>query len=516
MILRVLLSGLLLLAMPCLVKSADQAADLKQVPSAWERTFTGQVQWQKMTSWGILLVKSVNTLYGIDPADGKILWEDKQFGNLKTNGFTMAPSGPFFIVKAREKYGRVRVFNYSDGITLFDSKATDLKDVAGTFFLPKSGNILVVGVQQPGDKAAVMLYSLGTGYQVWANEDAFKRPEKKEKKKKKKKKKKKSKFGGFSKNLMKGLGNALEKAGYADTRTTNALLKDTFNIPRLLGDPLELDAKSFVLNTNQGVYMFNTTNGKLVWKNTQFPSSSETRFYISDLRPNTVFLGLEGTSEKQVRTKEGVTYEKTYQSYFGAIDRAAGTMLWKPLASVNGRLNRPVFHSKGLIISPQTNQKEYVKLIDYDSGQSLWGKKGRGIKVKGGIVDSRNLKNGIVLTSNFDSAWSNKGAVFFLSYLNISTGKEQLKKPFKVRGRMKYSVVMPTGLLYSTSDEVNILDLKSGVLVLDKPFKRNANAESIYKGVLFTYSNKHKSVYAISLKSGKIKKLNSAPIQFKR
>ena len=93
------------------------------------------------------------------------------------------------------------------------------------------------------------------------------------------------------------------------------------------------------------------------------------------------------------------------------------------------------------------------------------GNKGKGIKAQGSVVSYIVTDKGILLTTAFDNAWNNKAEEYYLNILDPVSGKLKFEKAIKLKGDLVRTELVPKGLLFVTTKEINILDLASGSLV---------------------------------------------------
>ena len=187
-------------------------------------------------------------------------------------------------------------------------------------------------------------------------------------------------------------------------------------------------------------------------------------------------------------------------------------------------LNEVIVSEKGLIICPRSSQKPTINLVDYESGQTVWGNKGKGIKAQGSVVSYIVTDKGILLTTAFDNAWNNKAEEYYLNILDPVSGKLKFEKAIKLKGDLVRTELVPKGLLFVTTKEINILDLASGSLAWPnsieagssmsqdkiRPFPTGDNGS----GKLYVYSPKEKAVLEVDKKSGSFKKITAASIEF--
>ena len=98
----------------------------------------------------------------------------------------------------------------------------------------------------------------------------------------------------------------------------------------------------------------------------------------------------------------------TYTSSYRAYDIATSEQLWKKTVSVIGRLGHSTWVGENLLILPFGRNNSKVNLIDMQTGEGLWGKKGRGVPIKGGIDSYTPTENGmLVITTRNDKNFQN-------------------------------------------------------------------------------------------------------------
>jgi hypothetical protein len=154
----------------------------------------------------------------------------------------------------------------------------------------------------------------------------------------------------------------------------------------------------------------------------------------------------------------------------------------------------------------------------------MWGNKGKGIKAQGSVVSYIPTEKGLLITTAFDNAWNNKAEEFYLNILDPNTGTLKYEKSIKLKGDLVRTELMPKGLLFITTKEVNILDTQTGTLVWansieagnsfnsDKvrPFPTGESAD----GKMFVYSPKEKGVFEIDKQAGTFRKITPGKIEF--
>ena len=117
---------------------------------------------------------------------------------------------------------------------------------------------------------------------------------------------------------------------------------------------------------------------------------------------------------------------------------------------------------RGLVVSEGDSNKGRLQLLDYTTGQGLWGSKGRGVEISGLVLDYAFAGSNLVVTTGYDSIWSTKATAYLLYVLDPAAGAFRFAKPFKVKGRMLRTDLAEYGLSYVTTHEINVFDPATG------------------------------------------------------
>jgi outer membrane protein assembly factor BamB len=379
-----------------------------------------------------------------------------------------------------------------NGKVLFDSRKERI-GVLSRHVLQSAGKLLVIGMRPNNLIASLFMYDIASGQQVWANDDLFK-----------------------TETNGKGLLGKLQKLG-----------DELGSLQALTSEPYEIDQNSLLLTHPNYVIKINSTNGQVIWKNKIEPSKHG-QVYFSPYKKGVVYVGtdIESTTGSGFTTSNGSESEpkKFYYNLYYAYDVNTGTPIWKQPAKENDLLNQVIMHEKGLIICPRSSQKPTINLVSYETGETLWGKKGKGIKAEGSVVSYITTPQGILITTAFDNAWNNKAEEYFLNILDPGTGTLKYPKSIKLKGDLIKSEFIPKGLLFTTTKEVNILDTNTGTLLwpnsieagnpfnsdMARPFPTGDNGT----GKLFVYSPKERVLFEVDKQAGTSKQITSTKIEF--
>ncbi|MBI1767251.1 MAG: PQQ-binding-like beta-propeller repeat protein [Bacteroidetes bacterium] len=466
--------------------------------ASWSAKFTSAINWQRVHSLGYIIVSTNDGLYGVNPTDGKIIWENKKYAALDPSLLEEVEGTEFLTISYKTDQSSTiplqALIEVTGGKVLFDSQKEGI-GVLSRHVLPLSGRLLIIGVKQGQDLknivATLFMYDIQSGKQLWINEDLFK-PEA---------------------TTTKGFLGKLQALG-----------QQFGNLQKLTSEPLEVDAQNVVITHPSYVMKLKSETGELVWKN-KITTSKNAAILFSPFKKNVTFVATEVESESgsgfTTSKQQGPT--KFYTNLYYAFDSNTGGPLWKQPAKENDHMNQVIMHEKGIIICPRSSQKPTINLVNYETGETMWGNKGKGIKAQGSVVNYLPTENGILITTAFDNAWNDKAEEYYLNVLDPVAGKLRYEKSVKLKGDLVRSELVPKGLLFITTREVNILDVNSGTLVWEnsieaggpssgdkvRPFPTGDKGNKLY-----VYSPKDESVYEVDKQAGSNKKITSSKIQF--
>jgi outer membrane protein assembly factor BamB len=467
----------------------------KTAPS-WSAKFKTAINWQRVHSLGYLIVNTNDGLYGVNPDDGKTIWENKGFAALNPEYYQEVEGTEFLTIAYQtDKASTIpmqAIIHAATGKVLFDSK-TEQIGVLSRHVLPESGRLLVIGVKPKTLSASLFMYDIASGQQLWSNDEMFKADE----------------------GSAKGFLGKLQAMG-----------QQLSNLQSLTSEPLEMEGGSIIITHPNYVIRVQTADGKVMWKNSVQPSV-RAEIHFSTHRKGVVFVGTDVESSTgsgfSSSSNQGEP-QKFYTNLYYAFDLQSGTPLWKEPAKENDRLNKVIVHEKGIIICPRSSQKPTINLIDYQTGKTMWGNKGKGIKAQGSVVSYIPTQKGLLITTAFDNAWNNKAEEFYLNVLDPNAGALKYEKSIKLKGNLVRSEMVPKGLLFITTKEVNILDTNTGSLVWENSIEAGTtfNSEKVRPfptgdrgdGKMFVYSPKEKGVFEIDKQAGTFRKITPAKIEF--
>jgi outer membrane protein assembly factor BamB len=332
-----------------------------QTKPVWESELPGSIQWQKVTSLGHVIASTGTSLIGLDPLTGKTNWTLNQVQYTVEDNFENISGTPFFSVT--DNKGALYVIEPFEGKILFSSVEAGLEKISDKYFLYKSSGILILGYA-PGQKApSAVMVDMGTGKRAW------------------------TKDGEFSK----------------------------------ISSCYDLGSDEFLVSTLFYVYKMNVKSGEVKWKkciDAKFEKFSSLldmmdkgvgnssmankqlngALVLTEHAKDLVFMAAQKENQKTVTGSDGKkTTVVEYQTVYNAFKLSTGDYAWASSFEVNGKLGLLIPDKKGLIITHGTfnMNNSAVNMLDYTTGQTLWGKKGKGIDVKGSPVGTAEVNGKI-------------------------------------------------------------------------------------------------------------------------
>jgi hypothetical protein len=456
------LKALLMLAFLC------PLMHFAQVEVKWSQQLPTEILWQEVTALGNLIVSSREGLMGVDTDTGEIAWSSRDFGNLGRNDYEELNNSPFFTVRTGNALHLVDQFS---GKVVFSSSETGLREIAEYFLLYQSDAILVAGTDGNGAPLMVSV-RMSDGSISWSMNEKF--------------------------------GRIIATNELGNQELLVVTLFNNYKLRTDTGDVLwkKPNSRESAQVEKMGAF------GNLL-KAAAENISAGTDIHLAFYRPensDVFYLGSQQERKSGFTTTSGsnqVSYINTYNAY----NISDGNLLWTDDLEVNGALGHVVFLDSGLLVLPDDGNRTKINLFDYDTREGLWGKKGRGIPIKGGVYDYLESGEGILLvsrTSNND----------FLNFLDPVTGTITFEKPVKVDGTVVGIVALDNSILYITSESMNLLDHHTGSLKWDKSIATNASLTAEHQGKLYVFDNNSGILKVVDLASGQVTELSNEKLKF--
>ena len=440
---------------------------LAQVELKWNKQLPTDIIWQEVTALGNLIVNSREELIGIDTETGNIIWGSRAFGNLNRAAFEELPNSPFFTMTTDNTLHMIDQFS---GKEVFNSANAGLSDIASYFLLYNSDAILVAGKSANGQPLMVAV-KMSDGSLIWSLDEEF---------------------------------------------------------GRIIAAN-ELDNQELLIVTLFNNYKLNATSGDIIWKKSNSKEAAQVEkmgnfgallkkaaenlsqemdirleFYQPD-GSDVFYLGSQQERQSAMTTSSGTTV--SYSNHYNAYSIEDGSLVWEDELQMNGALGQLSFLEQGILVLPDNGNRTKINLFDYKTQQGLWGKKGKGIAIKGGVYDYLDSGQGILLvsrTANND----------FLNFLDPNAGAITFDKPVKVDGTVVGIVPMDNSILYITTTSMNILDHHNGILKWKKSIKTHPDLTAEHNGKIYAFDYKSGLLKVVDRKSEQLTDLSTQTLRF--
>ena len=447
--------------------SASTFTGFAQVEVKWTKELPADILWQEVTMLGNLIVSSENQLVGVNTETGATGWSKPEYAGLPWEAFNELPNSPFFTVTTSNS---LHLLDQLSGNEVFDSYRAGLNTIGDYFLLYNSDALLVAGEGIDGEPLMVSV-KMSDGSVSWSLNE---------------------KFGRII--AANELGN------------NELLIVTLFNN-----------------------YKINASSGRVIWKEVNSPESAQadklgnfgaflksaaetlTKDMEIDLRfywpegSDVFYLGSQHEEESMSSSSEEPVIN--YTNVYNAFNINDGGLVWDEALEVKGLLSQVTFLDNGILVLPDDGNKTRINLYDYNTREGIWGKKGRGISIKGGIYDYLHAEDGILLVSQ--TASNN-----FLNYLDPNSGTITFEKPVKVEGRVIGIVPLSGDILYITSESMNILDQASGTLKWNKSVMTSPQLTGEYDGKIYAFDSKSGTLKVVDMNSETVKELSSTELKF--
>lgn len=440
-----------------------------QLSPAWTVN-TGPAQWMRITSAGALVVGTGEGLKGVDPATGKVSWTIPELANVTEGGYAEVDRTPFITLVPADSPDDLFIVEPFSGQVVFSSEQAGISRITSKYFLYANNAIILAG--QKADKTAAMAcVDMGTGQVRWTKDDSFSRI------------------------------TACNSDG------ADAILLCTFAF----------------------IYKLDAASGKEIWKKAPNPEAEKMSagmgnlmalmdknaaninlpnvsgvFVTTQNAPGICILGMQTERRSEVTDAQGKkTMQVSYSTFINAFRTSDGSYVWEKPLEMPQMMGAIVPLERGLLVGAGNTKS--IDMLDYNSGKGLWGKNGKGINVKGVLAGAVALDQGVLLTSG-----SEDGVVTLVDDLGV----EKWKKPAKLDGVVRSVTKLGGDLLVATAQEVDVVDLATGLSRLAKPLEGGAGLVATHEGTTYVFNTRDGLLYAVAATGGTAKPLNSAPVEF--
>ncbi len=286
----------------------------------------GEIQFQKVSSLGSLVVSHSQAVTALDPATGKVLWERADLAKLKECSYDEIENTPYALLDGKQ----FEVIDLETGKTKWDSSKLPFKNSQGQFQIAHKRMLVVFGTVKTGQKPTLVGLDTETGEIKWQQDKLF------------------DKY--LLLHEVKGSGKLFKRQSVAGNQP-----------------PAFPDDESLVLwVTEDGPVCIDVNTGEKKW----------------------VCAGLKGKTPAALNygfcamwAKDGVIYVP-YEKSVQAIDAKTGALLWAKEKDFRGRPVQMGMSAAGLVVrgAPYVKDdgkiagKPFIDCLNPKTGESVWAK----------------------------------------------------------------------------------------------------------------------------------------------
>jgi len=154
------------------------AVQAKDVQPEWVKSFEREINWQKLSDTGHLILGTDEALIALDPATGETAWSLDQFKKMPEDFIEMLPGTQFAAITYKSGllgFGSTTyMLDVSSGEIIWNSVKLELANSPGQFYLPEAGGLMLYGMNKKG-KMTVKFVDLATGNELWSNDGLYKK-----------------------------------------------------------------------------------------------------------------------------------------------------------------------------------------------------------------------------------------------------------------------------------------------------------------------------------------------------
>jgi outer membrane protein assembly factor BamB len=460
--------NLRLLPVTILLSAATSVVHAQTDP-IWSVAPGGSVSWVRSTSAGNLLACTSEGLKGIDASSGNVIWTVARLANAPEDQFKELEGSPFVALASADGKDPVVVVEPFTGAVLFSAADGGLTKVVRHWFLYDQGVIMVTGLNAAQQRTTLCV-DMATGNIRWTKE-----------------------------------GELGRITGCASDGKDGILISSMFFC-------YNLDAKT----------------GKEVWKRSADPSAEkmgalmgllesgainlgqddaemEAHLITTDKAPGRVIMVVQRTDRTQSTDSKGnPTTQVSHATYITAFNNADGSYPWSEVQQYNFQLGTVVPLDKGLLVGAGNNRS--VVLVDYATGQGLWGKKGKGINANGGSL------NGAVAMG--DKVLLTAGGSKAVAMLHDAQGEELWKKAVKLKGEIRSVKLLDNAVAIASAEEIDVVDRGTGESLIGGSVKGGGDLSAMDDQALYFFNGKDGLVYRMPSSGGAAQAITQAALVF--
>jgi WD40 repeat protein len=452
----------LLLALAITLLSYAQPA-----ANEWVKKFPGNVKWYQISDAGILIVCTGDALYGLAPDTGQEAWKVENLDDVKEENYDPIEGTPYAaLIKSKLLKGvEHTIIDIATGKIIVRSPDLDIMNIVKRIHLKEINSMMMYGYSKTNGKPTMVLFSLADGHKIWEQKKLFE----------------KNSEEVVSNGLYTGDGIMLattkniyklnpasgEIMWSVDMKTEKPIVEMEENkksgFGKLMGGKGQhINLNAAATSTSAQFFTRNNNNAKIYFWNQDVLLA----YNNADGKPATKEVELQSPVGYILYDTHGMLVTTTEKTQKDQATQGGGG------GGLIGKIKRK---------SASGKNRASILCIDPETGENKWGDE---IDLKGDVTAYKMAGNKLILATQTD------GDDNYISIIDLEAGKSVTKKPLSIKGDIRDLQVVPQGLYYRTSDEINILDLESGDKSWKKGFKvKNCVGDNASSKSGYVYAN---------------------------
>ena len=438
----------------------------------WVKKFPGNVKWYQISDAGILVVCTGDALYGLNPDTGEENWKIDKLDDVKEENYDAVEGTPYaaLIKSSMMKGAQHTIIDVSNGKVIASSPDFDILNIVKRIHIKELNAMMMYGFSKSNGKPTMVMFSLVDGHKIWEQKKLFE------------KNSEEVVSNGLSvddgiyvattKNIYK-LNPASGEVIWSQDRKTEKPVAAVIEKKSFFGNQPKVDLSANSTSTSAQFFLRNNSKSKIWFWNQEALFA----FNPADGKPVTKEVELESPVGYILYDTHGMlvaTAEKTQKDM--AKGSGGGGLLGK-FKSGGGGKNRATL----LCIDPETSDSNWKDEID----------------LKGDVNAYKLVGNKLILATQKDNGDN------YISIVDLEAGKSVTKRPLFVNGNIRDLEIVPQGLYYRTSDEINMLDLESGDKTWKKGFKvKQCVGDNVNNRLGYVFAND--IIYKVDFEAGDI------------
>jgi outer membrane protein assembly factor BamB len=426
----------------------------------------GKLLFQTVTASGTWLIGSEKSLSAHNPENGAQLWNIPSLAGIQEQQVSELPGSSLLMITKNSDVVFVDPFS---GEIRFNTADHGIKALNYQNLMFKSNSLLIAGSKE-ADKPILMMVNLASGKVKWSLEE---------------------KFGKII------TANEFDK--------NEMLLVTLFHVYRLSSADGKIIWKETTSETADGMAQAGALGNLFADFTEQLAANVEFNLRYYENKEKDVFL-IGSEVEKKRTTSDGKTSIAYFNNY-SAFKLSSGKRLWTDPVEMKGKFGVVVFNQSDVLILPDDGNKTIINAFDINSGAGKWGKKGKGISMKGGVYDTYITDKGILVISG-------SGSNSFLNFLNPETGEFNYDKSVKANGRIQQLIPAGNNFAFITTDEMNIINPTTGDLMISKSIPTTPNLAVKDGNTIIVADPKKGSIKRVDLATNAVEDIFAAGVKF--